>query len=724
MSCSSAPTSQHADERVDRRANSLLSKMTLDEKIQMVHGAGAHTSPLGGAGYIPGISRLGIPDLNSANSTSGVNAEHAKSTALPAPLALSATWDPALAYEYGALIGRELRAQGFAEGLGGGVNLARNPRQGRTFEFFGEDPVLAGNMAAAMTNGTQAQNVVGTIKHLAMNNQETNRFTSNSIVDERTMRELELLAFQIAIEQSDPGNVMCAYNLVNGSKACENKYLITDVLKNEWHFKGIVQSDWYLAVSDTVRAANAGLDEEQSGSKDDAVGVLGFPTHFNQRLKAAIALGTVSKTRLDDMVFRKLRTLYRFDLIDNPPKPGGAIDLAAGRALSLKTAQESIVLLKNDTRGSGPEPVLPLGPKVRKLVVIGGHADVAVISGGGSGHVPGPDANAVNCRTPGAKADAMRTEPACAQWYKSSPLEALKAELPGTQVTFFDGNDAAAAAYAAAQADVAIVFATQWTTEALDLKSLSLPDGKADAANQTYDQNALIAAVAAKAKRTVVVLETGTAVTMPWLDNVDAVLEAWYPGEQGGEAIASVLAGRVSPSGKLTLTFPTSDRDLAAPPAEDVDLNLKTIHDARYTEGLAMGYRWYAGKHIKPLFPFGFGMSYTQFSYSGLQWHDDGHALTAVFTISNTGKRSGSDVAQLYVRLPDTTGEPWKRLVGWKRVSLAAGESKQVEITVPRQRLAIWDAANHGWSVPTGRYDVVVGPSYSEDALADSFAIH
>ena len=591
------------------------------------------------------------------------------------------------------------------------MNLARELRNGRTFEYMGEDPVLAGLLVAARTRGTQDQKVVATIKHFAANDQETNRFVSNSVIDERTLRELHLLPFEIGIKEGQPGNVMCAYNLVNGEKSCENKTLLTDVLKTEWGFKGKVQSDWFAALTDTVRGANAGLDEEEAGSTDDALGFYGVPTYFNQKLKAAVAAGSVAQARLDDMVQRKLRTLYRVGIMDSPAKTGGTIDTAAGDAAALKAAEQSIVLLKNAVPTGASAATLPLdATTIRSIVVIGGHADAGVMAGGGSALTPPRGGNAVTCLDPSYTIGGQVT--GCATWYKSAPLTAIRAQAPNATVTYFDGSDATAAANAAANADVAIVFGTQWETEVADLPSLSLPDGVADPANQSYDQNALIAAVAAKAKRSVVVLESGTAVTMPWIDSVHSVLEAWYPGLQGGAAIANILFGDVNPSGKLPITFPVSDTDQPQKAISATDLNVV------YSEGLKMGYRWYDAEAIAPLFPFGHGLSYTSFSYSGLttKLAADG-TLTVSFTLKNTGQRAGAEVAQIYAALPADVGEPPKRLVGWQKVQLAAGESKSVSVTVKPERLAIWDTTLHQWKIPAGGFGVVVGNS-SRDANA------
>ncbi|WP_175951032.1 glycoside hydrolase family 3 C-terminal domain-containing protein [Burkholderia sp. BCC0405] len=708
------------DAAADQRAAALVAQLTTDEKLQLVHGTGMPALDLGGpfpadalngASYIPGVPRLGIPGVSSADSAGGVNVKNARVTALPAPVALAATWDPALAGTYGTRIALELRALGFAEGLGGGVNLAREPRNGRTFEYMGEDPVLAGTLGAARTQATQAQKVIATIKHFAFNDQETNRMTVDSVVDERTMREAELLAFEIGVKDGRPGNVMCSYNKLNGVYACENPYLLTTVLKNEWGFKGVVQSDWG-ATHSTVAAVQAGLDEEQPGAADDGNAPLG--SYFNTKLRAALQAGSVSASRLNDMVQRKLRTLIRIGVMDAPPKAGGAIDEAAGNADALAIARQSAVLLKNAAAPGDAQPVLPLAAgALKSVVVIGGHADAGVLSGGGSGAVPAIDGNAVTtCQQP-----AGMLFGGCATWYKSAPLAAIRAKAPNASVGYLDGTDANAAASAAAQADVAIVFATQWQTEGLDLASLSLPDAKADPYNQQYDQNALIAAVAAKAKRTIVVLENGSPVLMPWLANVHGVLEAWYPGVQGGQAIADLLFGDANPSGRLPLTFPKQEADLPQPAIDPAS------QQSVYAEGLAYGYRWFDAKGIEPLFPFGYGLSYTTYALSGMTAAADASGnVTVGVTVTNTGARAGVQTVQVYAALPASLGEPPKRLVGWTKVALQPGEARTVGIAIPSQRFATWDVTTHAWRVSAGSYTLTAAAS-SRDPQALSRAV-
>ncbi|MGF6674479.1 beta-glucosidase [Paraburkholderia tuberum] len=719
-----APTDP--DTVADQRAAALVAQMTTDEKVQLVHGTGFPVFGLGGpfppgvdgAGYIPGVPRLGIPGLAMADSAGGVNIANVGATALPAPVALAASWDPQLANAYGARIATELRVLGYGEGLGGGVNLAREPRDGRTFEYMGEDPVLTGTMSAARTTGTQSQKVIATIKHYAMNDQETNRFTSNSVVDERTMRETELLAFEIGVTQGQPGNVMCSFNQVNGIYACENPYLLTTVLKNEWDFKGVVQSDW-AANHSTVAAALAGLDEEEPGDLGSAAGSLPgitFTSYFSSALKAAVTAGSVPMARLNDMVQRKLRTMIRYGVFDSPPTSGGTIDQAAGNAFALQVAQQSAVLLKNAAPSGAQQPVLPLsGASLSSIVVIGGHADTGVLSGAGSGGTPAINGNAVS----GCQQPASLIFGGCATWYKSSPLAAIKAQAANASVTYLDGTDANAAASAAAQADVAIVFATQWEGEGFDLQSLSLPNNVVDPYNQSYDQNALITAVAAKAKRVVVVLENGSPVLMPWIGNVNAVLESWYPGVQGGQAIADLLFGTVNPSGKLPITFPQQDADLPQPAISATNLTVN------YSEGLMMGYRWYDAKQIQPLFPFGFGLSYTTFRYSGISASTDGAGdVTVTFTVQNTGARAGAETAQVYATLPVGLGEPPKRLVGWQKVTLQPGQSQQVSVSVPAKLLSTWDVTKHAWKLNGGAYQLIAGASSRDtNALTTSVTL-
>jgi beta-glucosidase len=452
-------------------------------------------------------------------------------TSLPSGLMTASSWDPKVAYAGGAMIGSEARDSGFNVMLAGGVNLMRDPRNGRNFEYAGEDPLLAGVMVGNAIKGIESNHVISTLKHFAINDQETGRNELDARIDKAALRMSDLLAMELAFEQSDAGSVMCAYNRINGPYACENSYLLNDVLKRDWGFKGFVMSDWG-ATHSTVAAANNGLDQ-QSGHEFDK------SPYFGGALMEAVKTGAVPQARLDDMVTRIVRTMFAKGLVDNPLKANASIDFAKNGAVSCATAEEGMVLLKNEGRA------LPLAKDVRTIAVIGGHADAGVLSGGGSSQVYPVGGLAVKGLKP-------ETWPGPVVYHPSSPLRAIQAQAPNAKVVFDDGTDPARAARVAAQADVAVVFATQWIGEANDAASLALPDG----------QDGLISSVAGANKRTVVVLENGGPVAMPWLAQVPAVLEAWYPGTSGGEAIANVLFGAVNPSGHLPATFPASEQQL------------------------------------------------------------------------------------------------------------------------------------------------------------------
>jgi len=691
----------------DARADMVVKELTLDEKISLLHGQGmpffsnAPTESNGGAGYSNAIPRLGIPAIQMADSAYGVTRGAAAgrySTALPNDLGAASSWDPQAAYEYGDLIGRELRQQGYSMTLGGGVNLPREPRNGRTFEYQGEDPLLAGTLAGNFAKGVQSQHIIGDLKHYAINDQETGRNAVNANIDKRSMRETDLRAFEIALGISDAGGVMCSYNRVNGDFACENSYLLTDVLKKAFHFKGFVLSDWGGTHS-AAKASHAGLDQEQPGK-----------TFFGDELKKAVESGEVSQDEINDHVHRIIRTIFATGLFDHPVVKQTP-DVERGFATALSIAEKSIVLLKNE------HAVLPLGAATKTVALIGGHADVGVITGGGSAQVDAPGGSAVAPPAPGKNPMEAFMRP---QWLPSSPLKALAARLPAAKVSYNSGDDLAAAAAAAKAADVAIVFVYQWESEGMDLPTLALSDA----------QNKLVEAVAAANPKTIVVLETGSPATMPWVDKVAGVVEAWYPGIRGAQALANILTGEVNPSGKLAITFPKSDADLPHPtivqPPADSQMNFGAGGDissimarmakgmpafqTTYDEKLEVGYKWYDAQKKAVLFPFGFGLSYTTYAYSGLTVKS-GDGLSVSFTVKNTGKKAGTEIAQVYTSLPNQAGEPPKRLIGWARVELAPGESKEVSIPVDRDRLTIYDEATDSWKLVPGAYNVMAGGS-------------
>jgi len=709
----SAPLAPRAGDAAWARADALVKQMSLDEKITYLHGLFPPMTKtvladmVPSAGYVPGVPRLKIPTLRESDASLGVanQVEQRKgdvATALPSGLALAASFEPELAYQGGAMIGAEARAKTFNVLLAGGVNLTRDPWAGRNFEYLGEDPLLAGEIAGEQIRGVQSNHIVSTIKHFALNAQETGRHVMDAQIDEPDLRESDLLAFQIAIEKGKPGSVMCAYNKVNGDWACQNDHLLNKVLKRDWNYPGWVMSDWG-AVHSTIKAALAGLDQQSGQELDTQI-------FFGEDLKAAVARGEVSQTRVDDMVRRILHGVITSGLMDNPtPTTAQPIDYDAHAKVAQAVAERGSVLLKNDGN------LLPLARTAKKIVLIGAHADVGVISGGGSSQVRSVGGAPVEIPLNGGEAASFVR----VTWHASSPLEAIRAAAPNAEVVYVDGRDPVAAAAAAKAADVAIVFAWHWQTEAQDAASIALPE----------NQDALIEAVAAANRNAVVVLETGGPVLMPWIDRVGAVLQAWYPGQRGGQAIARLLLGEVNPSGRLPMTFPMS-ADQAPRTSAPGFAEQAAIDDARragqtagpiksfpvkYIEGAAVGYRWYAQQKQQPLFPFGFGLSYASFEYANLKV-EDGDSLRVSFDVTNTGKVGGADTPQLYVTAG--TRRPMLRLAGFQKVDLAPGETKRVSLTVEPRILADYDAVQPGWMIAAGSYPLYVGRHAGDPVLS------
>ena len=613
------------------------------------------------------------------------------------------------------MIGKETNAFGINVNLGGNVNLiGREPRDGRTFETKGEDPFLAGEITAAHLRAIQDQYVIAGVKHFALNDQETARTTANAVIDERSARESDLLAFEIALKDSNAQMVMCAYDLVNGSSSCGNDHLLNGVLKGDWGFNGFVLSDAF-ATQSSVASAMAGLDQEQPGQY--MFGGIWVP----ESLAAAVQNGDLPLSRLNNMVHRILRAMYAAGIFDHPAAVQ-SIDAAGDAAIAQETEEQGAVLLKN---ANGQ---LPLNPSnIASIAVIGSHADVGVLSGGGSAQVIPVGGAALTlppdcpAYTPGLGGLACTN--AHQIFDPSSPLAAIKAKMPaGATVTFYDGTDPAAAAALAAPSSVAIVFVSQWESEGMDLQDLSFSN----------DQDALVAAVAAANSHTIVVLENGGAQIMPWLGSVSAVLEAWYPGQRGGEAIANILFGSVNPSGKLPITFPASVNDLPrptipipSPPDSTAPFNVD------YTiEGFNVGYKWYQAQSIQPLFAFGYGLSYTTFSISNLQLAPNTTAASGFqvsFDLKNTGSLAGAEVAQVYLGLPDGIGEPAKRLVGWNKVLLQPGAQQNVTVKVDANSsshpLSYWSTSANGWVVAPGDYTVYVGNSSDNVSSAGTFQV-
>jgi beta-glucosidase len=702
--------------------------MTLEEKVGLVSARMAISLPgmpasdgvIGSAASTPGIERLGLPRVQESDASLGVSNPFRirpddTSTALPASLLLGATFDAGLAGESGEVVGSEARAMGFAVQLAGGANLIREPRNGRNFEYLSEDPVLTGMLVGAAIAGVQSRHMVSTVKHFALNAQETGRVMIDAVIGERALRESDLLAFQIAIERGAPGSVMTAYNSVNGDYASENEFLLPRVLKGDWGFTGYVMSDWGGTHS-TVKAAVTGLDR-QSGLQLDT------DHYFGPPLAEAVSAGQVTIDRLDDMVGRMLGALIGSGFLDDHhPEPP---DLEAHAGVARRVADEGIVLLAN-------QGVLPVPPQAR-LAVIGGHADIGVLSGGGSSQVVPVGSHQVEVGPRFGDHAMPKT------YHPSSPLAALR--QGGVSCTYCDGADVAVAVAAAGEADIAVVFAEQWMTEGQDAPDLALPDGQDD----------LIRAVAGANPRTVVVLETGGPVLMPWLDDVAAVVAAWYPGCQGGEAIAAILTGVVNPAGRLPVSWPGHVGELPRPVMTDpADTTSNPGWPRRGPfavsydiEGSDVGYRWYERWDMKPLFPFGFGLSYTSFalgplSVTGAAVRDaaagsDGFAgvdgsggrggagrgsggasggagasggLRVSALVRNTGERAGIATPQFYVELPVASGARSSRLAGWARVHLEAGEERRVEVDLEPRALAVYDVDLPGWRTHAGAYRI------------------
>ncbi len=623
-------------------------------------------------------------------------------TAFPAPISQAASWDSAMQQALGAELGNQAWNRGVNVQLAPALETNRVVLNGRNFEYFSEDPYLSGQVGAAASRGIQSQHVIATIKHYIANSQETARNSDSSDVDERTLHEIYLPQYEAAVQQGGAGSVMCSYNRINSVYACENRDTLTTYLKQQIGFSGFVMSDWG-ATHSTASSANSGLDMEMNAAN---------PTYFGSTLVTAVQNHQVSQARLDDMARRILREMFSVGLFDHPPTPkpqaqASVVDTPAANTLSGQIAAEGMVLLKNQ------DGILPLEAPAKRVAAIGGPAGPAealfTYSGAGSSHIPeaGYKPNVISALA------GMQTH------------GAAKADV----VTYADGSapqfaDAIAAATAA---DVAVVFVYDQSGEGADRAGLSLPPNGTTCGllvcvqGNGYNQDALVEAVAKANPNTVVVLETGAPVLMPWLSKVKGVVEAWYPGQDEGDAIASVLFGDVNPSGKLPQTFPAAVADLPLLSNPDQYPGVNVAGDAvgphsRYTEGLDVGYRWYDDHGIQPLFPFGHGLSYTTFSYSNLQVVSapsaGGQAMVA-FDVTNRGLRPGAEVAQLYVGAPSVNyaGEPLKQLRGYSRVMLAPGRTQHVVLPVSSRAVSYWDSGSHRWQAENGCHPVLVGSS-------------
>ena len=690
-------------QRPGQRAEALLRAMSLQDKINLVTGDTASPDPsypnYGAAGVVFANPRLCIPALVLNDAAAGIGDSQVLTTAFPDGVTQASSWDVPLLRTYGRLLGEEAFAKGVNVLLGPGIDILRDPLNGRGWEYYGEDPLLTGRAAAAIVKGIQQNPVVATAKHYAADDQEgtsDNGFgTISNNVDPRTMEEIELPAFEAAV-RAGVGSVMCTSEQIDDVYACQDRRYLTGVLRGRLHFGGWVVSDWQAAQS-TVASANAGMDMEMPSAQ-----------YYGPALRTAVEQGKVPGATLDRMVHRIVITMFRLGLFDHVPSERGQAFSAnastrASISMAQRIAEEGTVLLRN-TGG-----ILPLGAPGKRIALIGSPASPSgaplAEQGYGSAHVP----------EPGYPPDVV------------SPLEAIgsRAAAAGDVVSYSDGSVTADAVAAARTADIAVVFVSDVSSEGFDRPDLDPHAGTCDPVSQTgcsyssVDQDALVSSVAAANPRTVVVLQNGGPLSMPWLGRVAAVLENWYPGQIDGDSIAPILFGDFDPSGHLPETFPKalSDGPLRTPQ------QYPGVHgQVAHSERLLVGYRWYTAKHIDPLFPFGFGLSYTSFRFSRLGVTPTRSGAVVRFELANTGRRSGADVPQVYVGDPPRAGEPPEQLAGFARVTLAAGERTTVTIAIHSRSFAYWRPSTPRWTVVPGCYTIMVGDSSASLPLHTSLA--
>jgi beta-glucosidase len=678
---------------VEARVDALVKQMTLDEKIQMLGGTsdGFHTHA---------IPRLGIPSLKMSDGPMGLRNDE-PSTAFPAGIALAASWDGQMARRMGEAMGLEARARGVRFLLAPGINIQRVAIGGRNFEFYGEDPYLAGQTAVEFIRGLQSQDVIATVKHFVANNQEYQRHSISAEIGECALHEIYLPAFKAAVQQGHAWAVMAAYNRVNGEFASQSKSLLIDILKQRWGFRGLVMSDWG-AVHNGVEAALEGLDLEMP-----------HPDFMNQAtLLPAIQGGQIPTVLINDKVRRILRAAISMGFFSRPqtisslPRYSGA-----SSDVALEGAREGIVLLQNR------DHLLPLdSAHIHSVAVFGPNANPAVTGGGGSSHVVPFRSSSVleglvdfagpNIRVDYIPFQYVTNSSAPASHSENAEPANGKKNAPPT----FDFHAEAALA---AHDDIAVIcvgFDPKTESEGFD-RTFALPPG----------QDELIEAVARANPRTIVILNSGGAVDMTgWINQIGALLEAWYPGQEGGRAIAEILFGTVDPSGKLPATFERHWGDAEADhnyPGEDGKVF--------YREGIFVGYRYFDRANVKPLFPFGFGLSYTTFAYHGLTVMPDGANERVVFNVKNTGSRAGAEVAEIYVAEDHPpVPRPLKELKQFARISFRPGQTQRVQFELPRSAFARYDTSTHGWKVDAGQYQILVGASSQDIRLHSTISVH
>ncbi|RYY39390.1 MAG: glycosyl hydrolase [Chitinophagaceae bacterium] len=683
-----------SESSLEAQAESLLRQMTLKEKVNMIHATSSFTSG--------GVPRLGIPEWTMSDGPHGVRLEHGRDwnpdanvadsgTALPVGVCLAATWNPQLGYAFGSVLGSEAAARGKDVILGPGINIIRTPLNGRNFEYASEDPFLVSRMVVGYVKGVQDQGISACVKHYALNNQEYQRTTIDVHLSERALREIYLPGFRAAIMEGKANTIMGSYNKVRGQWATENRYLVNDILKKEWGFKGVHMSDWG-AVHHTQQALWNGTDVEMGTD----LAMLPNPDYgkffMADTVISLVQSGRMPEYIIDDKVRRILYVMLKTNVIDGKRKKG-VYNSKAHQETARRVAEEGIVLLKNNN-------VLPLQKSaVRRIAVIGANADRKQAMGGGSSQVKA--------------------------FYEITPLQGLRnlvgnaaaiTYVPGYTVARGANADAASiqqAVDAAKAADVVIYVGgsfhgyqhTVWADNAYDAEDVDKPD-----MNLPFNQDALIAAVAQANPRTVVVLLGGGALDMTrWVDNTPAIVQAWYPGMEGGTALARILFGEVNPSGKLPMTFP---KTLEEAPAHKLGEYPGKDGIVNYNDDIYVGYRYFDTWKVAPQFAFGHGLSYTSFRYSNIKAAVKGKSATVTFTISNTGKVAGAEVAQLYVHQQKAAlPRPERELKGFQKVWLQPGESKTVTIKLGEDAFQYYNDVLSKWVLEGGAYDVLVGGS-------------
>ncbi len=675
-----------------QRAELLLAEMTLMQKLSLLAGDSI-IAPATGDPYVgisEGIPELGIPDLRMSDGPVGVRGSPA--TAFPTPLSLASSFNPELAWRTGKAVANEVRHKGTDLLHAPVLDVMRHPLAGRTFETFGEDPYLVERLGVEWILGAQTEGVMANVKHYAMNTQEGQiglppitsliggRQLVNHVIDERTLREMHLAPFEAAIREADVASFMCAYGFVNGAAACGSHFLLQQVLRDEWGFDGFVVSDYVLAVKDTVLSLNNGTEIEMP------LGMFYTPL----LLQTAVLTGLVSIDTVDTRVANILRTLFRFGFFDRADfvRNDALIDQAAHATVARETAEQGTVLLRNNG-------VLPLAATSLTRIAVFGASAVERPSGGGSSAV-----------TP-------------LQFV--SPLDGIAARAQGVEVVYDAGESAVAAAALAATADVAIVFVADKASEGVDKTCISLDcpalplsvlvPGLPELGAKPQD--ALIEAVAAANPNSIVVMQVAGPVLTPWRDRLAALLVTWYPGQEAGNAVAHVLFGDTDPGGRLPVSFPDAETD--TPTARNPLQYPGLANQAFYSEGVFTGYRWYDAEAIAPVFPFGYGLSYTQFAVEDLQISTRGDAIEASLSVRNTGDRAGWAVPQLYLGLPSTSvPQPPRALRGFDKRWLRAGESARAQFTLDGQAQSYWDVASGGWRIADGCYAIEAGTSSRE----------